>query len=149
MQLFYDFGDQTQRICDWHNYHLDSKSSLISIIKLILEFAQTHVHWVTDTIQPSHPLLPPYPPALNLSQHQGLFQWVNSSIRWPKYWSFIFSTSPSSEYSGLISLFSFRLAWSPCNSRISWESSPAPQFKSINFSTLSLLYGPTLTGVLS
>ena len=70
-------------------------------------------------------------------------------IRWPKYWSFSFSTSPSSEYSGLISLFSFRLAWSPCNSRISWESSPAPQFKSINFSTLSLLYGPTLTGVLS
>ena len=43
----------------------------------VLEFAQTHVHWVSDTIQPSHPLLFPSPPALNLSQHQGLFQWIN------------------------------------------------------------------------
>ena len=40
------------------------------------EFTQTHVHWVNDAIQPSHPLSPPPPPALNLSQHQGLFQWV-------------------------------------------------------------------------
>ena len=44
------------------------------------EFAQTHVHWVSS-IQPSHPLSSPSPPAFNLSQHQGLFQWV----RWPKY----------------------------------------------------------------
>ena len=43
------------------------------------EFTQTHVHQVGDTIQPSHPLLSPYPPALNLSWHQGLFQWVSSS----------------------------------------------------------------------
>ena len=43
------------------------------------EFAQSHVHWVDDAIQPSHPLLSPSPPALNLSQHQGLFQWVGSS----------------------------------------------------------------------
>ena len=43
------------------------------------ESAQTHVHWVGDAIQPSHPLLSPSPPALNLSQHQGLFQWVSSS----------------------------------------------------------------------
>ena len=42
------------------------------------EFAQTHVHWVSDTIQPSHSLSPPSPPALNLFQHQGLFQWVGS-----------------------------------------------------------------------
>ena len=45
----------------------------------LLELAQTHVHWVGDAIQPSHPLSPPSPPALNLSQHQGLFQWVDSS----------------------------------------------------------------------
>ena len=44
----------------------------------LLEFAQTHVHWVGDAIQPSHPLLSPSPPALNLSQHQGLLQWVSS-----------------------------------------------------------------------
>ena len=45
------------------------------------ELAQIHVHWVSDTIQPSHPLSPPSPPALNLSQHQGLFQWVGSSYQ--------------------------------------------------------------------
>ena len=45
----------------------------------LLEFAQTHVHWVGDAIQQSHPLSPTSPPALNLFQHQGLFQWVNSS----------------------------------------------------------------------
>ena len=43
------------------------------------EFTQTHVHWVSDAIQPSHPLSSPSPPAFNLSQHQGLFQWVSSS----------------------------------------------------------------------
>ena len=46
---------------------------------LLLEFTQTHVHWVSDAIQPSHPLLSPSPPAPNPSQYQGLFQWVNSS----------------------------------------------------------------------
>ena len=50
-------------------------------------------------IQPSHPLLSPSPPAFNLSQHPVFFQWV----RWPKYWSFSFSISPSNLYSGLIS----------------------------------------------
>ena len=43
------------------------------------EFAQTHVHWIGDAIQPSHLLSPPFPPALNISQHQGIFQWVSSS----------------------------------------------------------------------
>ena len=45
----------------------------------LLESTQTHVHWVIDAIQPSYPLSPPSPPALNLSQHQGLFKWVSSS----------------------------------------------------------------------
>ena len=72
------------------------------------EFAQTHVDWGSDAIQPSYHLLPPSPPALNLSKHQGLFQWVGFFIKWPKYWSFMFSTSPSNEYSGLIS---FRIDW--------------------------------------
>ena len=67
------------------------------------EFTQTHVHQVNDAIQSScH--LSPSPPTFNLSQHQGLFQWV--SIRWLKYWSF--SISPSNECSGLIS---FRIDW--------------------------------------
>ena len=65
----------------------------------LLEFAQVHVHCIGDAIQPSYPLSPPSP-ALSLSQHQGLFQWV---CWWPKYWSFSFSINPSSEYSGLTS----------------------------------------------
>ena len=73
------------------------------------ELAQIHVHRVRDAIQPSHPLLSPSPPALNLTQHQGLFQWVSSYIRLAKYWSFKFSISPSDKYSGLIS---FRIDWS-------------------------------------
>ena len=70
----------------------------------LTELTQTHVHWVSDAIQLSHPLSSPSPPTLDLSQHQGLFQWVCSfCIRWPKYWSFSFNISPSNEYSGLIS----------------------------------------------
>ena len=49
------------------------------VLHHLLEFAQTHVHWVSDAIQPAHPLPPATLPALNLSQHQGLFQWVSSS----------------------------------------------------------------------
>ena len=49
------------------------------VLHYLPEFAQTHVHWVGDAIQTSHPLSPPSPPALNLSRHQGLFQWINSS----------------------------------------------------------------------
>ena len=47
----------------------------------LLELAQTHVHWVSDAIQPSHPLSSPSPAAFSLSQHQGLFQWVSSSYQ--------------------------------------------------------------------
>ena len=72
------------------------------------ELAQTHVYWVSDAIQPSHPLSSPSPPAFYLSQHQGIFKWVSSSHQWPKYWSFSFSISPSNEYSGLIF---FRMDW--------------------------------------
>ena len=70
-----------------------------SVLHHLLELAQTHVHWVSDAIQPSHPLWSPSPPAFNLSQHQGLF-WC---IRWPKYQSFSFSISPPNEYSVLTS----------------------------------------------
>ena len=70
------------------------------------EFTQTHVHWVGDAIQPSHPLLSPSPPAHNPSQHQSLFQWVNSSHQVAKVFSF--SISPSNERPGLIT---FRMDW--------------------------------------
>ena len=74
----------------------------------LLELAQTHVHRVGDAIQPSHSLFSPSPPAFNLSQHQGVFHWVNSSYQLPKYWRFSFSISPKNEHSGLIS---FRMDW--------------------------------------
>ena len=74
----------------------------------LLELAQTHVHWVSDAIQLSHPLLSPSPPAFNLSQHQSLSNESVFCIRWPKYWSFSFSINPSNDYSELIS---FRMDW--------------------------------------
>ena len=58
------------------------------VLHYLPEFAQTHVHWVGDAIQPSHSLSSPSSLALNLCQHRGLFQWVSSSHQvWPKYWS--------------------------------------------------------------
>ena len=73
----------------------------------LLESTQTHVHLVCDDIQPSHPLLSPSPPALNLSQHQVSSNESALCIRWPKYWTFSFNTSPSNEHPGLI----FRMDW--------------------------------------
>ena len=74
----------------------------------LTEFTQTHVHWIGDAIQTSHPLLSPSLPALNLSQHRGLSKWVNSSHQVAKYWSFSFNINPSKEHPGLIS---FRMDW--------------------------------------
>ena len=67
-------------------------------------------------------------------------------IRWPKYWSFSFKISPTNEHPGPIS-FRDGLVGSPCSPRDSQESSPTPQFKSINSSVLSLLHSPTLTSI--
>ena len=105
------------------------------------ELTQTHVCWVGDAIQPSHPLLPHSPP--QSSPASGSFP---MSRRWPKYWSFSFNINPSNEYSGLIS---FRLDWLDLLAVQGTlkESYPAPQFKSINSLTLSLLYGSTLTSI--
>ena len=72
------------------------------------EFTQTHVHWIGDAIQPSHPLLSPSPPAFNLYQHQGLFHESLICMRWPQCWRFSFKISPSNEHPGLIS---FRMDW--------------------------------------
>ena len=74
----------------------------------LLEFTQTHVHRVSDVIQPSHPLSSPSPPAPNPSQHEVFSNESTLHMRCPKYWSFSFSISPSSEHPGLIS---FRMDW--------------------------------------
>ena len=72
------------------------------------ELVQTHVHQVGDAIQTSHPLLPLSPPAFNLSSIRVFPNELVLHIRWPKYWSFSFSISPSNEYSERIS---FRIHW--------------------------------------
>ena len=72
------------------------------------EFTQIHVYRVGDAIQPSHPLSSPSPPAPNLCNIRVFSNESALHIRWPKYWSFSFSISPSNKYSGLIS---FRMDW--------------------------------------
>ena len=103
------------------------------------EPTQIHVHRLSDAIQPSHPLSSTSSPAFNCSQNQVFSKESVLRIRWPKYWSFNFSISPSNEYSGLVG--------SPCSPRDFQESSPTPQFKSINPLALSFLYCPTLTSI--
>ena len=109
------------------------------------EFTQTHIHQV---VMPSsnfilcHPLLllPRIPPSIRVFSNESTLH-----MRWPKYWSFSLSISPSSEYSGLIS---FRMDWLDLLAvQGTLKSSLAPQFKSINSLVLSLVYGATLTSV--
>ena len=100
----------------------------------------------SDAIQPSHPLSSPSPPAPNPSQHQSLFQWVNSSHEVAKVLEFqlyhhSFQRNPRAD------LLQNGLVGFPCSSRDSQGSSPTPQFKSINSSALSLLHSPTLTSI--
>ena len=112
----------------------------------LLEFTQTHVHRVDDAIQPSHPLSSPSPPAPGPSQHQGLFQRVSSLHEVAKVLEFqlqhlSFQRNPRAD------LLQNGLVGSPCSPRDSQESSPTPQFKSINSSAISLLHSPTLTSI--
>ena len=107
---------------------------------------QTHVHQVGDAIQPSHPLSSPSPLAPNLSQYQGLFQWVNSSHEVAKVLEFQLQHH-SFQWKPRTDLLQNGLLGSPCISRDSQESSPTPQFKSINSSVLSFLHSPTLASI--
>ena len=101
-----------------------------SVLQYLLESAQTHIHWVSDAIQPSHPLWSPSPPALNLSQHQGLFQWVGSLHQVAKVLE-VQLQHQSFQWIFRIDFLWGWLVWSPCSPRDSQESPPAPQFKSI------------------
>ena len=98
-QLLYQFSSVAQ-LCQTLCEPMDCRTPVFPVHHQLLEIPQTHVHWVSDTIQPFHPLSSPSSLAFNLSQHQDLFQWIS--------WSFCFSISPSNEYSGLIS---FRIDW--------------------------------------
>ena len=101
----------------------------------------------TESVMPSnhlilcHPfLLPSFFPSIRVFSSESVLQ-----IRWPKYWSFSFSISPSNEYSGLIS---FRMDWLDLLAvQETLKPSPTLQFKSINSSALSFLYSPTLTSI--
>ena len=125
---------------------MDRSTSGLPVHHQLPEFTQTHVHRVGDAIQLSHPLSSPSPPAFSLSQHIKFFPKESVlCIRWPKYWSFSFTISPSNEYSRLIS---FRMDWLDLLAvQGTLESSPTPQFKSINSSALSFLYSPPLTSI--
>ena len=109
------------------------------------EFTQTHVHRVGDAIQPSHPLLSPFPPATNPSQHESfpmsqLFAWGGQSTAVSALASFPPKKSQGwSLQNGLVG--------SPCSPKDSQEFSPTPQFKSNNSLVLSLLHSPTLTSI--
>ena len=98
------------------------------------EFTQTHVHRVRNAIQPSHPWSSPSPPAPNPSQHQSLFQWVNSSHEVTKVLEFQLQHH-SFQRNARADLLQNGLVGSPCSPRDSPESSPTPQFKSINSSS--------------
>ena len=110
------------------------------------EFTQTHVHRVSDAIQPSHPLSSPSPPAPIPPSITVVSNESTLCMRWPKYWSFSFSISPSNEHPGLIS---FRMDWldllavqGTLKSLLQHHSS-----KSINSLALSPLHSPTLTSI--
>ena len=112
----------------------------------LLEFTQTHVHWISDVIQPTHPLSSPSPPALSLSHLQGFFpvSWFFTSggqsigVSAPTS-VLLMNTQDWSPLDGLLG--------SPCSPRDSQVSSTTPQFKSINSSALSFLYSPTREGI--
>ena len=114
----------------------------------LLEFTQNHVHRAGDAIQPSQLLSSSSPPAFSLSQHQGLFKWVSSLHQVAKVLEFQLQHQSFQWIIqdwfplGLTGLISLQSNMSP---RDSQESSPIPQFKSINYLVLSLFYGPTFT----
>ena len=115
-----------------------------SVLHYLLEFAQTHVHWVDDASWPSHPLSSPSPPAFNLSQHQGLFQWVSSSFT---------SGGQSIGASASASVLPiniqgwFLLGWTGLISLQSKGFSRVFSSTIVQKHQFSLLYGPTLTSV--
>ena len=143
--LFIQFSSVTQScqtLCD----PMNSSMPGLPVHHKLPEFTQTHAHWVGDAIQPSHLLSSPSPPAPNPSQHQGLFQWVNSSHEVAKVLEFKLQHQ-SLQWTPRTYLLQDGLVGSPCSPRDSQESSPTPQFKSINFSVLSFLHSPTLTSI--
>ena len=116
------------------------------VLHQLPELTQTNVHWVSDAIQRSHPLLSPSPLSFNLSQHQGLLKWVSSLHKVAKVLEFQLQHQ-SFQWIFRTDFLQDRLVGFPCSPRDSQESSPTPQFKSINSSALSFLCSPILTSI--
>ena len=108
------------------------------------EPTQTYIHRVGDAIQPSYTLSSTSPPPTIFPSNRVFSNESVLCIRWPKYWSFSFTISPSSEYSGLIS---FRMDWLDLLAVQGTLKSPTQQFKGISSSALSFLYSPALTSM--
>ena len=108
--------------------------SLLKLVSIDLVMPSNHLILCRPLL-----LLPSMFPSIRLFSNESALR-----LRWPKYWSFSFNISPSNEHSGLISS---RMDWIPCSPRDFQESSPTPQFKSINSWALSFLYSPTLTSI--
>ena len=139
---FSSFAHSCPTLCD----PMDCSTPGLPVYHQLPEFTQTHVHWVSDAIQPSHPLSYPSPPAFDLSQHQSLFKWVSSSYQVAKVLEFQLQHQ-SFQWTPRTDLPQDGLVGSPSSLRDSQESSPTPQFKSISSSVLSFLYSPTLTSI--
>ena len=123
---------------------MDCSTPGFPVFHCLPEFAQTHIHWVNDAIQPSHPLTPSSPTCPQSFPASGSFPTSQLCTSGPKCWSF--SISSSSEYSELIL---FRIDWFDLFAvQGTLKSSPVPQFKSINSLEPRLLYGPTLTSLI-
>ena len=140
--IFSSIAQSCLTLCD----PMDCSTPGFRVYQQLLELAQTHVHWVVDAIQPSHPLLLASPPTFSLSHHQGLFQWANSLHQVPKVLKFQLQHQ-SFQWTFRTDFIYNWLVWSFCTPRDAQESSPAPQFKSINGSAFSFLYSPTLTSI--
>ena len=110
------------------------------------EFAQVHVHCISDAIQPSHPLMPSSPSTFSLSQQQGLFLWVDCSHQVTKILELQLQHQ-SFQWVFKVDFLSSWLVWSLRCPRDSEESSLAPQFEGISSLVFSLFYCPALTSV--
>ena len=122
---------------------VDCSTPCFPVHQQLPELAQTHVHWVCDAIHPSHSLSSPSPHAFNFPSIRVFPKESAHRIRWPKYQSFSFSISPSSEYSGLIS---FRIDWLDL---LAVQGTLKSLLQHHNSSELSFLYGPTLTSIVT
>ena len=114
-------------LCD----HMDCSTPGFPVLHCLTKYAQSLVHWVSDAIQPSHPMSSPSS-TFNLSKHHGLFQWVSSSDQVAKVLEFQLQYQ-SFQWIFRTDFLLGRLIWSPCCPRDSQESSLTPQFESMNY----------------